>query len=329
MPYGIIKVDTITFTDAGVDKSIQISGLVQNPTFSGNVTCTGTISGVTVTGTVGAFTTVSGITVTGNTAGFTTVTGTTITGTTVNAVSGVFTTQVSGAIITGNTGQFTNLTGQSAGFTTVTGTTITGTTINAASGVFTTRISGATITGNTAGFTTITGTTITGTTVNAVSGVFTTQVSGATITGTSFGVGTGGIRFADGNTQTGTISTATFATITGAQTFTGGQRGSVVTIAYSTGIALNLSSGNNFQITLTGNTTLQNPTSLSSGQAGVITIIQGSSGNTMSFATGWQYPGGSGSIPGLTAVSGAVDLLVYYVKDTSSAAFRLVQDVKA
>jgi hypothetical protein len=92
---------------------------------------------------------------------------------------------------------------------------------------------------------------------------------------------------------------------------------------------LNLSSGNNFQITLTGNTTLQNPTSLSSGQAGVITIIQGSSGNTMSFATGWQYPGGSGSIPGLTAVSGAVDLLVYYVKDTSSAAFRLVQDVKA
>lgn len=56
MPYGTIKVDTVTFTDAGVDKSVSISGLVQNPTFSGNVTVTGTISGVTVTGTTASFT---------------------------------------------------------------------------------------------------------------------------------------------------------------------------------------------------------------------------------------------------------------------------------
>ena len=56
MPYGIIKIDTVIFTDAGVDKSVSISGLVQNPTFSGNVTVTGTISGVTVTGTTASFT---------------------------------------------------------------------------------------------------------------------------------------------------------------------------------------------------------------------------------------------------------------------------------
>ena len=56
MPYGTIKVDTVTFTDSGVDKSVSISGLVQNPTFSGNVTVTGTISGVTVTGTTASFT---------------------------------------------------------------------------------------------------------------------------------------------------------------------------------------------------------------------------------------------------------------------------------
>jgi len=347
MPYGIIKVDTITFTDAGIDKSIQISGLVQNPTFSGNVTCTGTISGVTVTGTVGAFTTVSGITVTGNTAGFTTVTGTTITGTTVNAVSGVFTTQVSGATITGNTGQFTNLTGQSAGFTTVTGTTITGTTINAASGVFTTRISGVTITGNTAGFTTITGTTITGATVNAVSGVFTTNVSGATLIGNlitcnsgNFASGlittgviqstTGGFRFPDGTTQTSAATTtANVATTTGINTFSAAQRGTIVVQSYATGIALDFSSGNYFQITLTGTTVLQNPTNVASGQAGVITIIQGSSGNTMSFGSNWHYPGGSGNTPSLTATSGAVDLLVYYTRSTTSIGYRLVQDIKA
>jgi hypothetical protein len=117
MPYGIIKVDTITFTDAGVDKSIQISGLVQNPTFSGNVTCTGTISGVTITGSVAQFTTI-----TGGSAGFTTVTGTTVTGTTANFVSGVFTSQISGTTVTGTTASFTsgNFTNISGGTHTIT-----------------------------------------------------------------------------------------------------------------------------------------------------------------------------------------------------------------
>jgi hypothetical protein len=74
MPYGTIKVDTITFTDAGVDKSVAISGLVQNPTFTGNVTATGTISGLIVQAP-------------------------TVTGTTANFASGVYTTQISGAIV--------------------------------------------------------------------------------------------------------------------------------------------------------------------------------------------------------------------------------------
>lgn len=169
---------------------------------------------------------------------------------------------------------------------------------------------------------------VTGTVSGAVI-VGSTTVSGATLTGTTLGLGTGGILFANGTTQTGAIDTSTFATVTGAQTFTGGQRGSVVTVAYATGIQLNLGSGNNFQITLTGNTTLQNPTGLVSGQAGIVTIIQGSASNTMAFATGWQYPGGSGSVPTITATSGAVDLLVYYVRNTSSVAYRLVQDIKA
>lgn len=79
MPYGTIKVDTITFTDGGIDKSVSISGLTQNPTFTGNVTVTGTVSGATVRAT--------------------TISGVTISGTTVNAASGVFTTQISGAVV--------------------------------------------------------------------------------------------------------------------------------------------------------------------------------------------------------------------------------------
>jgi len=74
--------------------------------------------------------TISGATITGNTGDFTTIT----------AVTGIFTTTLSGATISGDIAQFTNVTGGAAGFTTVTGTTITGTTVNAVSANFTTSI---------------------------------------------------------------------------------------------------------------------------------------------------------------------------------------------
>ena len=215
MPYGTIKIDTITFTDGGVDKSVPVSGLVLNPTFTGNVTVTGTISGNIIQG----GTTVSGLTVTGTTANF---------------ASGVFTTQVSGLLITGptvsaTTGTFTSLTGTTTNgttasfttgnFTSLTGTTTTGTTANFASGVFTTQVSGLLITGPTVSattgtFTSLTGTTTTGTTANFASGVFTTQISGVTITGTTVSTTTGNFTSLTGTTATftsGIIASGTAA----------------------------------------------------------------------------------------------------------------------
>ena len=85
MPYGTIKIDTITFTDGGVDKSVPVSGLVQNPTFTGNVTVTGTISGNIIQG----GTTVSGVTITGTTVSTTTGNFTSLTGTTATITSGI------------------------------------------------------------------------------------------------------------------------------------------------------------------------------------------------------------------------------------------------
>ena len=158
MPYGTIKVDNITFTDNSVDKTVSLSGLIQNPTFTGNVTVTGTISGDVIRG----GTTISGVTVTGTTANF---------------VSGVFTTQLSGATILANTGNFTSLTG----------TTTTGTTANFVSGVFTTQLSGATITGTTANFTSGNFTSLSGTTTTVTSGVF----SAGSVTAPSVAVGIG------------------------------------------------------------------------------------------------------------------------------------------
>ena len=97
MAYGTIKVDTITFTDAGIDKSVAISGLVQNPTFTGNVTVTGTVSGATANFVSGVFTTqISGATVTGGNANFTSGTFTNISGGVYTITSGVFALGTSG-----------------------------------------------------------------------------------------------------------------------------------------------------------------------------------------------------------------------------------------
>jgi hypothetical protein len=229
MAYGELKVDSITFTDNGTDTTVSVSGLVQNPTFSGNITVTGTISGsvvqggvtvsgATVTGSAGEFDTI-----TGNTAGFTTITGTTVTGSTANFVSGTFTTQVSGATVTGNLAQFTTITGGTAGFTTVTGTTVTGSTgqfgtVTGNTAGFTTvtgtTVTGSTgqfgtVTGNTAGFTTVTGTTVTGTTASFTSGVF-TNISGGTHTITS-GVFDDGTAAAPSITFTGDLDTGIYS----------------------------------------------------------------------------------------------------------------------
>ncbi len=140
------RLSTITFTDAGVDKSVTISGLVQNPTFTGNVTVTGTISGNTVRGQ-----TISGVTVTGTTAQFTSGTFVSLTGTTLQGTTATYT-----------TGSFTSLTG----------TTTSGTTANFVSGVFSTQISGVTVTGTTANFTSGNFTNISGGTHTITSGVF-------------------------------------------------------------------------------------------------------------------------------------------------------------
>jgi hypothetical protein len=113
MPYGTLKVDNITFTNAGSDATTTVSGLVAGTGFA-NLSITGTISGATITGNTGDFTTIT-------------------------AVTGIFTTTLSGAAITGGTAGFTTVTGATvtgtiAEFVTVSGTTVTGANINDSKG---------------------------------------------------------------------------------------------------------------------------------------------------------------------------------------------------
>ena len=113
-------------------------------------------------------------------------------------------------------------------------------------------------------------------------------------------------------------STTTLAGLAVTQNFTKAQRGSVVALTDAATIAVDLSLGNNFSVTLAGNRTLGDPTNVTAGQSGVIVVTQDGTGSrTLAYAgTKWKFAGGTA--PTLTAGSGgAVDVLAYYVESAT------------
>jgi hypothetical protein len=160
-----ISGNAITGTTITANLVQAVSGAFTNIVFintviSGDLRVLGSgyiVSGLEVSGQI------SGYTVTATGGNFTSLTGTTTTGTTANFASGVFTTQVSGLLVTGVT-----VAAPTGTFTSLTGTTIQGTTATYTTG----------------SFTSLTGTTVTGTTASFTSGVF-TNISGTTATITS------------------------------------------------------------------------------------------------------------------------------------------------
>lgn len=111
------------------------------------------------------------------------------------------------------------------------------------------------------------------------------------------------------------------------QSFSKAQRGSVVALTDGATITPDFSAGNNFSVTLGGNRTLANPTNLSAGQSGVITITQDATGSrTLAYGGYWKFS--NGTAPTLTTTGNAVDNLVYYVESSTRIAAKLVTDVK-
>lgn len=111
-----------------------------------------------------------------------------------------------------------------------------------------------------------------------------------------------------------TLSPAEIATLARRDennTFTKAQRSSVTSVAGVTGsLTLDMDLSNDFNLTLTGATTLANPGNLVAGQSGLIRIINASPATTMAFGDKWKFPGGS--TPSLTATAGAIDVLSYF-----------------
>jgi len=112
------------------------------------------------------------------------------------------------------------------------------------------------------------------------------------------------------------------------QSFSAAQRGTVSALGNQSGtITLNMATANNISMTLTGSSTLANPTNLTAGQSGVIVITQdGTGGRTLAFGSSWKFP--SGTAPTLTTAANSVDVIAYYCESSSRITARLVADVK-
>lgn len=112
-----------------------------------------------------------------------------------------------------------------------------------------------------------------------------------------------------------------------AQTFTAAQRGTVSALTDGATITPDFAVANNFSVTLGGNRTLANPTNLTAGQSGIITITQDATGSrTLAYGSYWKFAGGTA--PTLTTTASAVDVLTYYVESSTRITAKLVADVK-
>jgi hypothetical protein len=110
------------------------------------------------------------------------------------------------------------------------------------------------------------------------------------------------------------VTSATGVTITGTAIAT------TDTDTSNTGnVTLDFAANQNFVLTLTGNTTLVNPSTEQVGQSGFITLIQdGTGGRTLSLGTDFETAGGAGIT--LTSTASATDIIPYVV----SAAGRIL-----
>ena len=101
--------------------------------------------------------------------------------------------------------------------------------------------------------------------------------------------------------------------LTSGAAFTGAVQGSTDTDTSNTGtVTLDFATNQNFVLTLTGNVTLDNPTTEAVGQSGFIVFIQdGTGGRTVSLGPDYETAGGAGLT--LSSAASATDVVPYIV----------------
>jgi hypothetical protein len=151
----------------------------------------------------------------------------------------------------------------------------------------------------------------------AASGV---AITGGSVNGTTVGAST---------PSTGaftTLSASGTSTFSGAVSATANAYMAIDALTDAATIAVDMSVGNNFSVTLGGNRTLGNPTNLTAGQSGVIFITQDGTGSrTLAYSSYWDFP--AATAPTLTTTANAVDVIVYTVRSSTSIAAQAILNI--
>lgn len=99
-----------------------------------------------------------------------------------------------------------------------------------------------------------------------------------------------------------------------------------VTLTDGANIALDLSTGFDFTVTLAGNRTLDNPTNTKVGQRGRIRVVQDATGSrTLAFGANYEFA--NGTAPTLTTTASAEDVLYYDVISATRILVTLVRNI--
>ena len=107
----------------------------------------------------------------------------------------------------------------------------------------------------------------------------------------------------------------------------GNSASSVVTLTDGATITPDFSQGNNFSVVLGGNRTLANPTGITTGQTGVIYVIQDGSGSrTLGIGSHFHFSGGTA--PTFTTTANAVDAIAFSVRSSTSIFSNAILDIK-
>ena len=107
----------------------------------------------------------------------------------------------------------------------------------------------------------------------------------------------------------------------------GNSASNIITLTDGATITPDFSQGNNFSVVLGGNRTLANPTGITTGQTGVIYIVQDGTGSrTLGIGSHFHFSGGTA--PTFTTTANAVDAIAFSVRSSTSIFSNAILDIK-
>ena len=153
---------------------------------------------------------------------------------------------------------------------------------------------------------------------------------GSATPSTALDVNTGTVR-AGGYTGAGIATTANMQANSGTNVVlspaTAWAASAVTALTDAATIAVDLSTGINFSVTLGGNRTLGNPSNTKVGQTGVIRVSQDATGSrTLAYGSNYKFAGGTA--PVLSTAASKIDYLWYFVYSSTEIYITMTADVR-